>query len=128
MHGSDEAQIRALVTQWMQATRAGDAAGVLALMTEDVLFLVPGRAPFGKAEYAQAAQAQKASGLRFDGRSEALELRVFDDHAYMVSKLDVAMTPAQGQTMRRAGHTLTIFRREAGRWLLARDANLLAPA
>jgi hypothetical protein len=29
--------------------------------------------------------------------------------------------------MVRRGHTLTILRNENGKWLLARDANLLAP-
>jgi hypothetical protein len=29
--------------------------------------------------------------------------------------------------MKRAGHTLTIFHKEDGKWLLARDANMLAP-
>jgi len=29
--------------------------------------------------------------------------------------------------MTRAGHTLSILRKENGRWLLARDANLLSP-
>ena len=38
------------------------------------------------------------------------------------------MTPPGGKPMRRAGYTLTILRKEAdGRWLLARDANLLTP-
>jgi len=34
------------------------------------------------------------------------------------------MKPAKSLT--RAGHTLSILRRENGRWLLARDASLLA--
>jgi uncharacterized protein (TIGR02246 family) len=121
----DEAEIRALVQRWMEATRAGESAAVLELMTDDVLFLVPGRAPFGKAEFAQAAQA--AAGMRIDGRSEPLELRVLGDWAFMVSRLQLSVAPAQGEAMRRSGHTLTLFRREAGRWRLARDANLLAP-
>ena len=29
--------------------------------------------------------------------------------------------------MKRAGHTLTVFRKTDGKWLLARDANLLSP-
>jgi hypothetical protein len=29
--------------------------------------------------------------------------------------------------MARAGHTLSILRKRDGRWVLARDANLLAP-
>jgi uncharacterized protein (TIGR02246 family) len=121
----DEAEIRALVQRWMEATRAGESAAVLELMTDDVLFLVPGRAPFGKAEFAQAAQA--AAGMRIDGRSEPLELRVLGDWAFMVSRLQLSVAPAQGEAMRRSGHTLTLFRREACGWRLARDANLLAP-
>jgi ketosteroid isomerase-like protein len=35
------------------------------------------------------------------------------------------VTPPGGAAVTRAGHTLTIFRKEAGRWLLCRDANLL---
>jgi uncharacterized protein (TIGR02246 family) len=125
--GDDEAQIRALVQRWFDASRQGDGPAVLELMSEDVQFLVPGRAPFGKAEFARAAEAQSQSGMQIDGRSEILELRVLGDWAYMVSKLQVAVTPAQGAPIRRSGHTLTLFRREAGGWKLARDANLLAP-
>jgi hypothetical protein len=28
---------------------------------------------------------------------------------------------------KRAGHTLSVFRKQNGKWRLARDANLLAP-
>ena len=44
--------------------------------------------------------------------------------------IEVTMTPPGGdQPIRRSGYTLTLFRKEAdGRWLLARDANLLTPA
>ena len=42
---TDEQQIRALVATWMQATQAGDVDTVLDLMTDDVVFLVPGRPP-----------------------------------------------------------------------------------
>jgi hypothetical protein len=30
--------------------------------------------------------------------------------------------------MRRRGHTLSVLRKERGHWVIARDANLLAPA
>ena len=126
--GDAEAQIRALVQRWLDASRSGDTAAVLALMTDDVQFLVPGRAPFGREEFAQAARAQEREGLHIDGRSEVLELRVLGDWAYMVSRLQVAITPPQGEAMRREGHTLTLFRREPAGWRLARDANLLGPA
>lgn len=47
---NDEQAIRDLVKKWMVATQAGDIETVLSLMTEDVVFLVPGQQPFGKDE------------------------------------------------------------------------------
>ncbi|MFM7830862.1 MAG: SgcJ/EcaC family oxidoreductase, partial [Planctomycetaceae bacterium] len=42
---SDEEQIRGVVERWLSATAAGDAETILSLMTEDVVFLLPGRGP-----------------------------------------------------------------------------------
>jgi hypothetical protein len=39
----------------------------------------------------------------------------------------VATPPDSGPSLTRAGHTLTILRKEHGKWVLARDANLLVP-
>lgn len=66
--------------------------------------------------------------LRIEGSSEIEELQVLGDWAYLRNRLTVTMTPAGGQPMlRRTGYTLSILRKEKdGRWLLARDANLLA--
>lgn len=125
----DEQQIRDLVRTWMEATQAGDVQTVLGLMTEDVVFLVPGRAPMRKDEFAQAARAQAApGGPRIEGTSEIQEVQVAGDWAFLWSRLAVKMTPPGGAApVERAGHTLTVLRREQGRWRLARDANLLAP-
>lgn len=42
--------------------------------------------------------------------------------------LDLTITPEGGTPARRAGYTLTILRKQTdGRWVLTRDANLLAP-
>lgn len=125
---SDEQQIRDVVARWMQATKAGDIDTVLSLMTEDAIFLVPGRAPMYKAEFAEISRAQAgAQAPAIDGRSEIQEVAVSGDLAYLWSRLSVSVTPKGGETMERAGHTLTVFRKEAGQWRLARDANLLAP-
>ena len=43
----DERAIRDLVETWMRATNAGDFHAVLELMADDVLFLTPGKEPFG---------------------------------------------------------------------------------
>ena len=120
----DERAIRTLIDTWMAASKAGDTATVLSLMTDDVLFMVPGREPFGKQEFAAAAQGMQ--GATVDGKSEIVELKVLGDWAYLRGRLQIAMTPPGGNPTHRSGYTLTILRKEAdGKWRLARDANLL---
>jgi uncharacterized protein (TIGR02246 family) len=127
--GSDEDAIRKLVDTWMSATKAGDVETVLDLMTDDALFLIAGRPPMRKDEFAAAAKAQASgSAPRFDGTSDVQEIKVVGDWAFMWSKLDVIATPPDGSpAIERTGYTLTILKKEHGRWRLARDANLLSP-
>ena len=120
---ADERDIRDLIATWMQASQAGDFATVLSLMTDDVIFLVPGREPFGKQAFAAMSQAMQ--GARMEGTSEIRELQILGDWAYLRNHLNITVTPAAGVPVRRAGYTLTILRKQNGRWLLARDANLL---
>jgi uncharacterized protein (TIGR02246 family) len=123
----DETAIRHLVATWMQASQQGDTDTVLSLMTDDVVFMVPGREPFGKEAFRAASQGMK--DMRVQGTSDIRELKVIGDWAYARNYLEMTMTPPGGQPIRRSGYTLTLFRKEAdGRWLLARDANLLTPA
>lgn len=123
----DERAIRELVDRWLAASKAGDLATVLTLMADDAVFMVPGREPFGKAEF--AAGFEQHRGVRIDASSDIRELRVLDDWAWLRNRLRVTMTPRDGgATATHAGWVLTILRREPdGRWVLARDANLLAP-
>jgi len=126
---SDEQEIRQLVTTWMEATKAGDTKKVLGLMTEDVVFLVTGQPPMiGKSAFAAALQGQSNQERpEFDGKSEIQEIQVFGDWAYMWTKLSVVVIPPGGAPpMTRAGHTLSILRKQDGKWLLARDANMLS--
>lgn len=125
---TDEQEIRQLVATWMSATKAGDIDTVLSLMTEDVVFLVTGRPPMkGRDAYAAVARPQPGQpSPKFDGTSEIQEITVCGDFAYLWSHLTVMVTPpGSDQTITRAGNTLTIFKKQNGRWLLARDANLL---
>jgi uncharacterized protein (TIGR02246 family) len=127
---SDEQQIRDLVATWMSATRAGDVDTVLSLMTDDVVFLVAGQAPFGKPEFAAAMRAPAGGAPRpqINGQSDIREIMVSGDIACMWTQLSVEVTPPGGGTpTKRTGNTLTVLRRVNGRWLLARDANLLVP-
>jgi uncharacterized protein (TIGR02246 family) len=126
---SDEAQIRQLVETWMAASKAGEVDKVLSLMTDDAVFLVPGKPPMRKDEFAKAAGAQATGAApKFDGRSEIQEIKVIGDWAFMWARLTVIATPPDGSaSSTRAGYTLTVFHKQQGQWRLARDANLLAP-
>jgi uncharacterized protein (TIGR02246 family) len=121
----DERAIRDVVATWMQATRAGDTATVLSLMTDDVVFMVPGREPFGREEFARAAEAQADQTI--EGEAEIIELRVLGDWAFIRTKIAITVTPADGEPISMRTNTLTLLQRDGGRWRLARDANLLAP-
>jgi uncharacterized protein (TIGR02246 family) len=127
---SDEQEIRQLVATWMAATKAGDIETVLSLMADDVVFLMPGKPPMiGRSAFAAAAQAQSGEGApQFDGTSEIQEIQVFGEWAFMWAKLTVVVTPSRGApSMTRAGHTLSILKKQDGKWVLARDANMLSP-
>jgi uncharacterized protein (TIGR02246 family) len=120
----DERTIRELVATWMKASQDGDVATVLGLMADDVVFMVPGREPFGKEAFAAASQGMK--GMAIEGTSDIRELKVMGGWAYLRNHIRMTMTPAGGKPLSRTGYTLTILRKEPdGRWVLARDANLL---
>jgi uncharacterized protein (TIGR02246 family) len=120
----DERAIRTLIANWMAASRSGDLPRVLSLMAEDVLFLVAGKPPFGKAEFATTSAAMK--DVRIDGKSDIQEVVVQGDWAWCRTQLVVDMTLPDGKQVRRSGQTLSILRKQSdGAWLLVRDANLL---
>jgi uncharacterized protein (TIGR02246 family) len=123
----DERAIREVIASWMQATAVGDTATVLSLMTDDVVFLVPGQEPFGKDAFAAASSAMRS--MKFEGKSDIREIEVLGEWAHVRSHLEVAMTQPGSPAVRRTGYTLSIFRKgDDGRWRLARDANLLTKA
>ncbi|KRC20964.1 MULTISPECIES: YybH family protein [unclassified Acidovorax] len=129
MYSEDEAQIRALIETWMVATRAGDVEAVMGLMTDDVVFLMPGRPAMSRADFEAAARLQAGgAGPQVDGTSDIQEVQVAGEWAFARSQLSVTVTPPGGAAPPtvRSGPVLTVFRKERGRWLLARDANMLA--
>ena len=121
----DERAIRELVETWMAASMAGDFPTVLGLMTEDVVFMVPGQRPFGKEAFEAASEGM--SNVRIEGTSDIQELQVLGNWAYLRNHIEMKTTsPDGGAPVRRSGYTLTILRKENdGRWRRARDANLL---
>jgi uncharacterized protein (TIGR02246 family) len=126
---SDEQMIRSLVQTWMDASLAGDVPRVLELMDDDVVFLGAGRPPMrGKEAFAAQSRAMQGK-VRFEGKAEVQEVRVFGDWAYSWVQLHVTVHPEDGSTPKiMAGPAMSILRRTPeGRWVMFRDANMLAP-
>lgn len=120
----DVRAIRNLIDRWMKASKAGDLRSVLSMMTDDVIFMTCGREPFGKAEF--AAASSQMEGMKIDGTADVKEVAVTGDWAWARTHLAVTMTMPDGKEVRRSGYTLTVLTKDMdGRWLIARDANLL---
>jgi uncharacterized protein (TIGR02246 family) len=100
---------------------------VLALMADDAVFLVTGQPPMRKADFAAAFRGQADNDeLRLDIASDIQELEVMGDWAFMRQKLTVVVAQGDARPVTRTGHTLTLLQKQDGKWLLRRDANMLA--
>ena len=124
---SDDREIRTVHSIWMDAVNAGDLARLLALVAEDVVFLTPGQAPFGREGFSSnfiAAHQQ----MRICCTSALDEVVVVGEVAYTRSRDALAVTPrAGGKETQLAGHRMTLYRKQRdGRWLLSRDVHTLS--
>ena len=126
--GPDEREIREVHSTWISAVNAGDLVRLHTLMTDDVVFLNPGQAPFGRdgfsANFSVAHQQ-----VRIRCSSELEEAVVIGEVAYTRSRDALSVTPrAGGEATQLAGHRIAVYRKQPdGRWLLARDAHTLSP-
>jgi uncharacterized protein (TIGR02246 family) len=121
---TDERAIRQLMEDWMVAARLGDLPRLLRMMSDDVVFNVPGEPPFGKDRF--AAAFEKTIGKRMDIENKILELSVHGDWAFCRALMTVTMTPPGSEPKSRTGYVLTIFKKNPnGDWVVARDANML---
>ena len=121
---TDEQAIRDLIDTWLKASKAKDTATVLGLMSADAVFLQPGQKPMrGRKEF---GAAQSGIGdVEIDGHADIQEIHVNGDWAYCWNFLTVTFAPKNGPAGKRAGNVLTVLRKENGRWVIFRDANLL---
>jgi uncharacterized protein (TIGR02246 family) len=125
--GPDEREIREIHSTWIDAVNAGDLARLLTLMTDDVVFLNPGQAPFGRDGFsANFSAAHEQIWIRCS--SELEEVVVVGEVAYTRSQDALSVTPRTGgEATQLAGHRITVYRKQPdGRWLLARDAHTLS--
>jgi len=127
---ADERRIRDLIAQWHRATAAGNVEAILRLMSEDVVFLVPGKAPMQGRDQFEKGLRGLLKSHRIESSGKIEEIRVAGDLAYSWTTLTVRITPLSGgDGVERSGSALSVFRKQANgtSWLLVRDANLLPP-
>jgi uncharacterized protein (TIGR02246 family) len=125
---TDEEKIRRLVADWLDASNRGALDEVLTWMDDDVVFLTPGNPPMqGKEAFAEGFRSTTGNA-RIESSGEVKQVEVAGDLAFCWTQLSVKVIPQSGDTVERAGPTLTILRREpGGGWVVYRDANMLAP-
>ena len=123
-----EQEIREVHSTWIAAVNGGDLVRLLTLMADDVVFLSPGQAPFGRDGFSTNFSAAHQQ-VRIGCISELEEVVVVGEVAYTRSRDSLSVTPrAGGEATRLAGHRITVYRKQPdGRWLLARDAHTLSP-
>jgi uncharacterized protein (TIGR02246 family) len=124
--GEDERQIRKLIESWIAASNARDLPALMDMMTDDVVFMTPGRAPFGKAEF--AADVGRMKSVAIDARAQVQEIEIFCPRAYVRNHIQVELTSPGQAPKRVSGYAMSILRKgNDGRWRIARDANLVMP-
>lgn len=125
---NDKQAIRTLMANWLDAMRAGDADALLALATPDVMFLTPDQPPQDRSQIDGTLRALFAMNM-VGATMEVDEIEVCGDLAFARTTMKVTITSKYGfAPITCRGHTLSVVRRtDDGRWLLARDASLLAP-
>jgi uncharacterized protein (TIGR02246 family) len=122
----DERQIRKLIDAWIAASNARDLPALMDMMTDDVVFMTPSRAPFGKAEF--AADSQRMKSVAIDARAQVQEIEVSGPRAYIRNHIRVELTSPGQAPKRMSGYAMSILRKGAdGRWRIARDASLVVP-
>lgn len=122
----DEQAIRDLIDTWLKLSATGDVAPLLDLMAEDVVFLRSGHPPMrGRNEFEASVKAA-VQNHKITTKSEIQEIKITGDWAYCWTRLTVNMNSPDAKQNTRSGYTLSIFhKRENGKWVLARDANML---
>jgi uncharacterized protein (TIGR02246 family) len=126
--GPDEREVREVHSTWIDAVNAGDLVRLLTSMADDVVFLDPGQAPFGRDGCSTNVSAAHQQ-VRIGCLSELEEVVAVGEVAYTRSRDALSVTPRTGgEATQLAGHRITVYRKQPdGRWLLARDAHTLSP-
>ena len=120
---ADEMAINAVRQGFLEAYNNGDAAGLAACCSDDIVQLPPNEAAVrGKEAIAARYQAQ-FDRFACDLTTMTEELQIADQWAFAWGTYKIALNPRDGAaTIRDNGKYIAIFRRERdGSWKFARD-------
>jgi len=116
----DKEIIAAAIGEFIAAYNAGDIAGVLSYYTDDLIKVRHGAAPETKAETAdRLVQVFKAFSSRVEATVD--EIGISGEMAFTRGELQVTLIPkSAGEPQKIMRRYLEIWRRENGRWRVAR--------
>ena len=121
----DEAAIRGLLKNWRAAIQAGDYGAAVDLMTDDAVFLRAGQPPLARANFAAAALQRPCSSPMVEFTGHIQELRIDRSIAYMWADISISTRSSRwAPLVMKRGNSLAVFRKESGKWLLARSADM----
>lgn len=116
---ADEAAIRKLENEWIQAMQTKQVAAWTAYYADDAIVMPPGEPPATTREAIAKAIAGVLSlpGLTISGQAGKVEIARSGDLAYVQGSYDVAFRDRRGKTMREHGKYLNVWRKQAdGGW------------
>lgn len=123
---NDKQAIQEMVHTWLDASKKGDSSTLLSLLADDVIFITPGREPFGKEAFEGGQDEMK--DVNMEAEIDIKEIEVAGSWAWMRSFLKVSFMPTGGEASKMSGHILTVLQKQSdGRWVIKRDANFVQP-
>ena len=123
---SDEQKITNAISRWLTASKEGDLETLAGILDDDMLFIVPGRPPFGKNDFLAGGSGKP---YLFQANVSILEVVVNGDWALTRVQLEIDFAATEDtNVVRLAGPAMSVWRRSGiGEWKLWRDANMVAP-
>src|SRR5438552_6059844 len=124
------AEIEALAERSKAAMARGDLEAALSEMTDDVVFVAANGPPVVGKDALRAQYQGLLSKHKIENTATRADFRVepLGDNALVVGNDSAVITPVgHGPITKVSGRAVSVFRREAGVWKLARSLNLMTP-
>lgn len=123
----DEKALRDMIAAWIRATEADDFEALSAMVAPDAVFLAPARAPVEGREAWAVSRDRPMPGV--ESRCDVQQVEVYGNAGHAWFQVKIRVPASEGvPEIRVEGHNLSLYRKgAAGKWLLAREARMLAP-